>query len=270
MKYILSILLVVFCCSTLAKQAKHIQSRVEPSVLVLNLNTNQVAYSSNADQVRAIASITKLMTAMITLDYDKNLDRKLMLDTRVASHLPKQFYSRRELLTAMLVQSDNAAAETIANDYPGGRNEFIWQMNQRAKQWEMFDTAYRDPSGLDNGNISTTHDLASLLEAAMGYWVIEEASKTKHVAFETKYKNRIRTINLAHTSGALLFAFDRVIISKTGLTNAAGWCASMIVEQNHQQYAVIVLGSRNKQDRLNTVKNIMYNRVLDTDLEKRK
>ena len=270
MKYILSFLLVVFCCSVPAKQVKHVHPKILPSVLVFNLNTDQVEYSSNADQVRSIASITKLMTAIITLDYDKDLDRKLMLDTRVGSHLPKQLYSRRELLTAMLVQSDNAAAETIANDYPGGRNEFIWQMNQQAKQWEMFNTIYKDPSGLDSGNVSTTYDLASLLEAAQGYWFIEQASMKKQVAFETKYKNRIRIINLAHTSGALLFAFDRVLISKTGLTNAAGWCASMVVEQNHQRYAVVVLGSRNKQDRLNTVKNVMYNRVLDTDLEKRK
>jgi D-alanyl-D-alanine carboxypeptidase len=63
-----------------------------------------------------------------------------------------------------------------------------------------------------------------------------------------------------------LFAFDSVLVSKTGLTSAAGWCVSMVVEQNRQQYIVIVLGSKNKKERLDTVKDIRYNHVLDTNL----
>jgi D-alanyl-D-alanine endopeptidase (penicillin-binding protein 7) len=222
--------------------------------------------SRNADKVRSIASITKLMTAMIALDYDKDLSRKLMLSKRVQSHLPRQLYTREQLIKAMLVKSDNAAAETIAEDYPGGRSAFIARMNLQAELWGMKHTNFIDPSGLGVFNTSTARDLSELMTAALGYWLIREVSAQKHIAFETKYQKKIRTINLSHTSGPLLFAFDNVLVSKTGLTTAAGWCVSMVVEQNRQQYIVIVLGSKNKKERLDTVKDIRYNHVLDTNL----
>ena len=105
-----------------------------------------------------------------------------------------------------------------------------------------------------------------MLQTEIGYWLITEISSRRQTALETKYKKRIRTVNLAHTSGPLLFTFDNVIVSKTGLTNAAGWCVGMLVEQNKQQYVVVVLGSKNKQERLKTVNNIRYNHVSDIDL----
>ena len=236
------------------------------SVLVYNASRHKVEMSRNADKVRSIASITKLMTAMIALDYDKDLSRKLMLSKRVQSHLPRQLYTREQLIKAMLVKSDNAAAETIAEDYPGGRSAFIARMNLQAELWGMKHTNFIDPSGLGVFNTSTARDLSELMTAALGYWLIREVSAQKHIAFETKYQKKIRTINLSHTSGPLLFAFDNVLVSKTGLTTAAGWCVSMVVEQNRQQYIVIVLGSKNKKERLDTVKDIRYNHVLDTNL----
>ena len=104
------------------------------------------------------------------------------------------------------------------------------------------------------------------MTTATGYWFITEVSSQKHTAIETKYKKRIRTINLPHTSGELLFAFDSIIVSKTGLTSSAGWCVGMVVRQNNQQYVVVVLGSRNKRERLATVKDLRYNHIIDTNL----
>jgi D-alanyl-D-alanine endopeptidase (penicillin-binding protein 7) len=236
------------------------------SVLLYNISSNRVEMSRDADQVRSIASITKIMTAMITLDYDIDLSRRLMLNRRVHSNLPKQMYTREQLLKAMLIKSDNAAAETLAEDYPGGRSAFIARMNLQARLWDMKHTNFVDPSGLGVFNVSTARDVADLMQTAMGYWLIREVSGQKQVAFETKYAKKIRTIHLAHTSGPLLFAFDSVLVSKTGLTAAAGWCVGMVVEQNQQQYVVVVLGAKNKQQRLNTVKEIRYNNVVDTNL----
>lgn len=236
------------------------------SVLVYNVSKHRVEMSRDADQVRSIASITKLMTAMVTLDYDKDLSRRLMLSKRVGSHLPKQEYTREQLLHAMLIKSDNAAAETLADDYPGGRTAFIARMNYQAELWGMTKTNFSDPSGLGVFNISTAHDVAEMVQLASGYWLIRDISSRKQTALETKYKKRIRTVNLAHTSGPLLFTFDNVIVSKTGLTSAAGWCVGMLVEQNKQQYAVVVLGSKNKNERLKTVNNIRYNHVVDINL----
>ena len=255
LKKILSIALICLSMSVYAD-----------SVLVYNLSRHKVEMSRNPDQVRSIASITKLMTAMITLDYDKDLSRKLMLSKRVQSHLPRQEYTREQLIKAMLIKSDNAAAETLAEDYPGGRSAFIARMNYQAEFWGMKKTNFVDASGLGVFNTSTANDLSELMTAAMGYWLIREVSTQKHVAFETKYNKKIRTISLAHTSGPLLFAFDSVLVSKTGLTTAAGWCVSMVVEQNKQQYIVVVLGSKNKNERLNTVKDIRYNHVVDVNL----
>jgi D-alanyl-D-alanine carboxypeptidase len=107
-----------------------------------------------------------------------------------------------------------------------------------------------------------------MVQTASGYWLINEASRQKQTAIETKYKKKVRTITLPHTSGPLLLTFDNVLVSKTGLTSAAGWCVGMFVEQNKKQHVVVVLGSRNKTERLNTVKNIRYNHIVDTNLNK--
>ncbi len=255
------ILATVFALlTTLANAAK------DDSVLLFNVKHNRVEMSRNADQIRSIASITKLMTAMVALDYDKDLSRRLMLTRRVHSHLPRQEYTREQLLNAMLVKSDNAAAETLAEDYPGGRTAFIAAMNRYAFMWGMRRTQFVDPSGLGVFNVSTAREVADLVHTAGGYWFIRESSSKKHVAFETKYNKKIRTIKLDHTSGPLLFTFDNVLVSKTGLTSSAGWCVGLLAEHNKQEYIVVVLGSRNKQERLDTVKDIRYNHIVDINL----
>jgi D-alanyl-D-alanine endopeptidase (penicillin-binding protein 7) len=237
------------------------------SVLLLNSTTHKIELARNADRVRAIASITKIMTAMVALDYDKDLSRRLTLTKRVGSYLPRQQYTREQLLEAMLVKSDNAAAETLAEDYPGGRSAFIARMNSQAQNWDLKHTHFEDASGLGAGNTSTVHDVAAMMMVAANYWFIRETSVKKQVAFDTRHKKKIRTIRLAHTSGNILFTFDNIIVSKTGLTSSAGWCVGLVAEQNAQQYVIVVLGSRNKTERLNTVKNIMYNHVLDQNLQ---
>ena len=228
----------------------------EPSVLLFNATDNRIEYSKNANEIKSIASITKIMTAMVALDYNKDLDRKLMLSNSVRSRLPRQEYTREQLLNAMLINSDNAAAETIAQDYPGGRAAFIAEMNFHAHLWGMTNTHFNDPSGLGVFNTSTVHDVTSMLEAAKGYWFILDATNTKHM-IQPKYKKKSKMVALSHTSGELLSTFDNVTISKTGLTNAAGWCVAMVANQNNKEYIIVVLGSKTKRDRLVTVKNIM-------------
>lgn len=236
------------------------------SIYVHNLSKNQIEMARRADQVRPIASITKLMTAITTLDWDKDISKRLPLSRRVGSHLPRQTYNRYQLLMAMLIKSDNAAAETLAEDFPGGRDAFIAEMNRKALEWGMYNTHFTDASGLDAGNVSTARDVANLVDTAAGYWLIQEASKQKQIALETKAKKKVRTIDLSHTSGPLLFVFDQVVVSKTGLTSAAGWCVGMLAKQGGQNYVVVVLGSKTKQKRLDTVKDIRYNHFTDKNL----
>jgi len=238
----------------------------EPSVYVYNETLDRVEYQRNSTQYRSIASITKLMTAMVALDYSKDLFRQLPLNTTVRSNLPRGTYTRQELFTAMLVRSDNAAAETLAGDYPGGRKEFVWRMNQQAKEWGI-NAVFRDPTGLDAHNMATAGDVGTMAGYAAGYWVIREASVKKTVAFERKFKKRLRVIQLNNTNRPLLMEFDEIIASKTGYTGPAGYCVALVVEHEKQRRVIVVLGERNKSRRTDTVQDIMYNHVLDQNLQ---
>ena len=256
MRYLLLTLLFVF--STVHAR--------EPSVYVYNETADRVEYQRNSTEYRPMASITKLMTAMVALDHSKDLFRQLQLNTTVRSNLPRGTYTRQELFNAMLVRSDNAAAETLAGDYPGGRREFIWQMNQQAKAWGI-NATFRDPTGLDRNNMATAGDVGTMAAYASGYWVIRDASVKKTVAFERKFKKKLRKIQLNNTNRLLLMEFDEIIASKTGYTGPAGYCVALVVEHQKQRRVIVVLGERNKARRTDTVQDIMYNHVLDQNLQ---
>lgn len=243
-----------------------VDKNTEPSVWVYNITRDKVEYAYNSEAIRPIASVTKIMTAMVTLDYDKDLSRTLRLSNRVGSNLPHQTYNRWQLLQAMLVRSDNAAAETLAEDYPGGRTAFIARMNAQAREWGMTQTKFEDPTGLSANNISTVAEIAGMMETSSGYWLIQEVSTRKQIAVETQFKKRIRTVSLNNTNSSLLFEFDNILVSKTGLTSKAGWCVGLVVEQRRQQYAIVVLGAKTKQERSRTVEKVMYNHVIDNQL----
>lgn len=256
MKYLAAILLFVVTVA---------QAR-DPSVYVYNITQDKVIYQSNSTEFRPIASVTKLMTAMVALDYSKDLFRQLPLNTTVKSNLPRGNYTRQELFNAMLVRSDNAAAETLAADYPGGRKEFIWRMNQQARAWGI-NAVFRDPTGLDARNIATAGDIGTMVSYAAGYWVIRQTSVQKQVAFERRFKKRLRTIELRNTNRPLLMEFDEIVVSKTGFTNPARYCVALVVEKDHQQHAIVVLGAPNRSRRIDTVQDAIYNHVLDENLQ---
>ena len=240
---------------------------IAESIWLYDTTQQLVELERDSQQVRAIASITKIMTAIVALDHDPDLDRRLMLNRLVGSHLPSRTYTRGELFDAMLVKSDNAAAETLAADYPGGRNSFIAAMNARAQRLGLVNTSFQDPSGLGHRNLSTARETGQLIRAGAVYALIRETSVKTQVAIETTYKKKIRTIDLTHTNQPLLFEFDNIIAGKTGLTSAAGWCVALLVEQSQRQYVIVVLGSRTKQARLDTVKNLMYNHVREQNIK---
>jgi D-alanyl-D-alanine endopeptidase (penicillin-binding protein 7) len=243
-----------------------VSNNLEPSVLVYNTTRNRVEHASNKDTVRPIASISKIMTAMVTLDHDKDLSRTLKLSRQAGSYLPHQTYNRWQLLLAMLVRSDNAAAETLAQDYPGGRAAFVARMNSQAQEWGMTQTRFEDPTGLGANNTSTVTDTAEMMEISAGYWLIQEITTRKQVAVETQSKKSTRTMNLVNTNSPLLLEFDSIIVGKTGFTSKAGWCVGLVVEHKKSQYVVIVLGAKTKQDRIRAVEKIMYNHVINNQL----
>lgn len=242
-------------------------AKERPSVLLYNVTDDKHVYNDNINVTRPIASITKLMTAMVTLNYDKNLSRQLMLSSKAGSSLPRQKYSRSDLLYAMLVKSDNAAAETLAEDYPGGRKAFIKAMNDTARQNQL-SAKFNDPSGLSRNNVATASDVATLFDLASGYWLIRDTSILKQVTIDAKFKKKVRKIVLNNTNRPVLFEFDNVIVSKTGYTNSAGWCVGLVVMKENKKYVVVILGAKSKKQRLDIVDEVLYNYVVDIDLVK--
>lgn len=234
------------------------------SIWIYNQTQDTIVLNQQANTVRPVASITKLMTAMVALDHDAVLSRSVKLSNRVGSNLPPGQYTRRQLFDAMLVSSNNAAAETLAQDYPGGRTAFVQAMNRRARSLGMTSTRFNDPSGLSQNNIGTAGDMGTLVMAAGKYALIREISVQRQIQIESHFKKRIRVISLPNTNQPLLFYFDNIQVSKTGFTNPAGWCVALLVEKNKQIFAVVVLGSENKSKRLDTVNNLMYNHISDS------
>jgi len=237
--------------------------QAKPSIWVYNQTQDTIVINQNANTVRPIASITKLMTAMVALDHDPTLTRSIKLVNRVGSSLSSGQYTRRQLFDAMLVRSDNAAAETLAQDFPGGRVAFLRAMNRRAVALGMTSTRFNDPSGLSRNNTGTAGDIGTLVTAAGKYTLIREISVQQQVRIESHFKQRVRIIALPNTNQPVLFSFDNIQVSKTGFTNPAGWCVALLVERNKQTFAVVVLGSENHARRLDTVRDIMYNHIND-------
>lgn len=244
----------------------------EPSVSLYNITDNITVVSENTDVQRPLASLTKLMTAMVTLDQWQTLNETLVLDRKVKPVLPAGKYTRLELLNALLVRSDNAAAETLAINYPGGRSAFLEAMNNRAKGLGMAKTHFDDPSGLANTNLSTAHDVSQLLIASMNYPLIKKISIQKQAQFDAYYKKKVRKVVLPNTNSKLLFEFDNIVITKTGYTTPAGFCLGLVVEQNKKFYTVVIMGTPNPMFRLNLARRLLnidihYNSLLDSDLK---
>lgn len=237
------------------------------SVWLYNTTDQRVEFESNVDQVRPIASITKIMTALVALEHDTNLQRSLTISGRVGSYLPRKKYSRYELLMAMLVRSDNAAAETFAEDYPGGRRAFIEAMNATAQRLNLHSMRFDDPSGLSSKNTATARDVGAMMQIAAQHWLIRYISVKQQVEFESTRGKKTVYIHLINTNQPVLFEFASIVLSKTGLTSPAGWCVGLVAEQNQKQYVIVILGSRTKQERIARVQNIMYKHVVDQNLQ---
>jgi D-alanyl-D-alanine endopeptidase (penicillin-binding protein 7) len=250
------------------KHKPHVQKIVQThgmSIIHVDLEQDSILKGQNIEQVRALASITKLMTAMVALDYSTEMDKVLTLSNKAGSKLPKREYTRGQLFHAMLIKSDNAAAETIAADYPGGREKFITDMNIRATMMGLKNTHFNDPTGLNNGNVSTAEDVSNMVVGAAFYPHIRHISTKKESTILIQVKRQELPVVLSNTNRVLLREFDSILLSKTGFTNPAGFCVAILIEQQvkneiHHQ-VIVVMGAKNTAQRVDTVKRMMYRSV---------
>ena len=261
MKYAIFLLALVF---TLAAQAKPITAK---SFLVTD-NKGTVILEKNADRTQPIASITKLMTAIIVLNAHQDLTEELRLDFKKSNvyhtKLPRTLktLSRGELLDLAIVKSDNFAAYTLCANYPGGVDRCIAEMNHEALEFGMYSTHFTDPTGLDQGNQSNARDLVKLVLVASRHPEIINASGKPLVSIQVKKK----WWDFRNTNSLVRKNSENVIVSKTGYINASGGCVVMLLDTDLGQRAIVLLGSKNTRTRIPELEQISMT-VIGQDLD---
>ena len=222
------------------------------SAMVLDLQTGNVLYESHPDRVRPIASITKLMTAMVVLDAHQPMDELISVDI---SHTPEMRgvfsrvklnseISRRHMLLLALMSSENRAAASLAHHYPGGYDAFIRAMNAKAKALGMENTHYVEPTGLSIQNVSTARDLTKLLTATKQYPLIGELSTTRED--EARFAHPAYILPFRNTNHLIFKENWNIQLTKTGYTDKAGHCLVMRTVINKRPVALVVLDAFGK------------------------
>jgi D-alanyl-D-alanine endopeptidase (penicillin-binding protein 7) len=224
-------------------------------VLVINQLTGETLYAKNTNQSTPIASVTKLMTAMVMLDAHLPMDDVLSIANQDVDYLKGTHsrlnvgtsLSRADLLQLALMSSENRAASALGHNYPGGINAFVRAMNQKADVLGMKSTHFFDATGLDSNNVSTAEDLARMVNAAYHYPEIRQVTTTPSQSFNLYGRNSLNFVN----TNALVRNGSWVIgLSKTGFINEAGRCLVMQAEISGQPVIIVLLDSVGKLTRI--------------------
>lgn len=230
--------------------------------LVINQVTGEVLYAKNTNVATPIASVTKLMTAMVMLDARLAMDELVNISDEDVDYLKSTssrlrvgtVLTRAELLQLALMASENRAASALGRAYPGGKPAFIQAMNQKAKSLGMFSTRFVDSTGLDSANVSTAEDLVKMVNAAYHYPEIREVSTLP--SQEITLYGRQNPLSFVNTN-ALVRGGNWVIgLSKTGFINEAGRCLVMQAEISGQPVIMVLLDSAGKMTRIGDANRI--------------
>ena len=233
------------------------------SVLVYDQASGQPLLAKNATQQTPIASITKLMTAMLVMDADQPLDEKITITREDRDTLKGTgsrlaigaSYTRGQLLHLALIASDNRAAHALGRTYPGGLDRFVDTMNRMARALDMHDTVYVEPTGLSSGNRSTALDLARLADYAyQNYPEIRHISSTGHYTLGTqrvvlkkkRHKARVlyRPVAFNNTNRFTRAEDWQIGLSKTGFINEAGHCLVMQAQVANRDVIIVLLDAQ--------------------------
>jgi serine-type D-Ala-D-Ala endopeptidase (penicillin-binding protein 7) len=230
--------------------------------LILNQETGEVLYAKSTDMPTPIASVTKLMTAMVVLDARQPMDELLTVtsadvDTlkRTSSRLPVgATLTRAEMLQLALMSSENRAASALGHAYPGGYQAFVNAMNVKAMMLGMTRTQFLDATGLNSGNISTAEDLAKMVNAAYEYPEIRQVTTSPSYAVEM---NGMRRPAEFRNTNILVRNSDwNIGLSKTGFINEAGRCLVMQALIAGQPLIIVLLDSAGKYTRIGDANRI--------------
>ncbi len=230
------------------------------AALVIDQNAGDALFQKNAASVVPIASITKLMTAMVVLDSAPNLQASVSIsdediDTLRGSHsrlLVGSVMARETALLLALMSSENRASNALARHYPGGMPAFLAAMNLKAQALGMAHTRFEDPTGLTSSNVSTAHDLAKMVAAAYRYPLIREFSTTPGTTVEISG----REMTYRNTNPLVKNPSWDVGLSKTGYIHEAGKCLVMQARVADKPVVIVLLDSAGKMTRVGDANRI--------------
>lgn len=200
---------------------------------IVTTGDGKVIDGSNTNDLRSIASISKLVTAMIILDAKQNLNEQLSGSTR------------GDLLQLSLVKSDNTAANQLCDSYPGGRHECIVAMNRKMRLLGLVNTRFIEPTGLSVFNVSTAQELVTIVLEAQKYLEIVQASQSSQVKIKIRKKWFI-----FNNTNPMIGKRHEFIVSKTGYIRASGGCIVMLLDTDIGRRLVVILGSKNTHTRI--------------------
>ncbi|HVP38086.1 MAG TPA: D-alanyl-D-alanine carboxypeptidase family protein [Candidatus Saccharimonadales bacterium] len=220
------------------------------AAIVYDPDSDRVLYAKNPDQRLPIASLTKIMTALVLLETQPEWDSVVAMtreDIHDASRTRLRAGERirkRDLLQLALMVSDNAATRALVRTSGIAHDEFLARMNARARALGMTGTRFEEETGLDPGNVSSVRDYARLMAAACKYPLVAEVTSTPHYEFRTSRGAHV----LANTDRLLYGNYD-VMGGKTGFINEAGYCFATVVRAAGRQLVSVVLGAPTKGTR---------------------
>ena len=242
------------------------------AALVVDQKSGEALYAKNIDVPTSIASITKLMTAMVTLDAGLPLEEEIVISEGDVDRLKftgsrlalGTRLTREELIHLALIASENRAAAALSRAYPGGHRAFVAAMNQRAQEIGMKDSRFVDGTGLHSGNRATAVDLAKMVDAAYHYPLIREITSTGtyDVSLPGTRVVRMRKNGRMHkmtvqrhmafnnTNGLTRSKDWEIGLSKTGFINEAGHCLVMQTRIADQEVIIVLLDSAGKWGRI--------------------
>ncbi|BBB25597.1 D-alanyl-D-alanine endopeptidase [Amphritea japonica ATCC BAA-1530] len=223
------------------------------SAAVIDARTGAPLYSKNAELILPIASVTKLMTAMVTLDSKLPLNEKIRF-TQAQKEANNNYYTRirigsllprKDVIRIALMSSENMAASALGHTYPGGNMAFVKAMNLKALQLGMTQTTFVDSSGLSERNISSASDLAIMVRAAASYPEITKYSTTK--SYTARFTNPGYSLRYGNTNVLVHRKSWSIDVTKTGYLNEAGRCLVMMTKINGRDTVMVMLNSYGKR-----------------------
>ena len=226
------LLIGMACLGLLASNLSYALNLTAHSWLVADGN-GKIINGEKVEDIRSIASISKLVTVMVVLDAHQDLDEYI------------KPYTRRELIQLALVKSDNNAAKSLCEHYPGGYTACVYAMNTKMYRLGLNNTKFIEPTGLSVFNVSTATELVKLVQTASTYPEIISASQTSQV--KIKIKKQWFVFN---NTNPIIGKRHDFIVSKTGYIRASGGCIVMMLDTNLGRRIVVVLGSKNTQTRI--------------------